>query len=221
MFILTSTNKFWAFQDEQGINQNIYIKSPETKDFYRNNINDAQYMLDYLNPNITSYLKDKISRLPIYKKAKKSKDDIADDTLLDQVNYFTLYGSEPAIECDETCMKITQFKNPISLPTKIGDFPLNENTLPLETHLHGKENNIMLNLHNLYSLYETKFTYKALTELGVKRPFFFTRSGFLGSQQYSGKWLGHFSGWKGLEMAIRNTMKFNVQSLIILLNNSF
>jgi alpha-glucosidase (family GH31 glycosyl hydrolase) len=74
----------------------------------------------------------------------------------------------------------------------------------------------MLNTHNLYPLQEVKSFRRALMDLGIKRPLIFSRAGFTGSHQYAGKWIGHFSGWKGLEMAIRNTMKFNVRLTLII-----
>jgi len=127
-------------------------------------------------------------------------------------NYLTLYGNEPSLDCIQ-CMKPnaagTKTFN-ITLPINVGEYPLEDNTLPLPTKQYGKDNNIMLNTHNLYPLQELKTYYTVLTDMGDRRPFIFSRSGFVGIQQYSGVWLGHFSGWAGLEMAIRNTIKFNV-----------
>jgi alpha-glucosidase (family GH31 glycosyl hydrolase) len=191
-------------QFEAARNSTILITTDKGDILYgRTSYGDVCF-IDYLAPNSLSFIK---------KGFIQEKDYDYDYSSV------TLMKNEPSQNCDGECRQ--GYSSKIELPyIGGGDKKLNleESTLPLSAKQYSGENsrnnteNILLNTHNLYSLQEMKTYYHALIDSGVKRPVIFSRSTFIGAQQYGGKWLGYLeSSWKGLQMALVQTMKFNVK----------
>ena len=85
-----------------------------------------------------------------------------------------------------------------------------ENTIPFSSFEGGDNTDLMLYMHNLYSLQESQIFYNFIQDTN-SRPILFSRSTFTGSQQYTGKWLGYIPPtWAGLRYAIKQTMIFNL-----------
>lgn len=164
--------------------------------------------IDYLAPNSLSFIK---------------KSFIQEKEFDYDYSSVILLKNEPSQDCNGECTQ--GYSSKIELPYLAGgDKKLNleQNTLPLSAKQYSGETsissnqNILLNTHNLYSLQEMKTYYHALIDSGVKRPIIFSRSTFVGAQQYGGKWLGYLeSSWKGLQMALVQTMNFNVREVKI------
>lgn len=72
-------------------------------------------------------------------------------------------------------------------------------------------NNLVYNTHNLYGLSEQIATYNALTQIRFKRPFIISRSSFVGTGKWSGKWTGdNGATWEDLKASIVGIMDFNM-----------
>jgi alpha-glucosidase (family GH31 glycosyl hydrolase) len=149
--------------------------------------------LDYFSHNAYDFIITEFIREPVYKY---------------NFSAVTLYKNEPAHNCDGDC------KTPQKTNSLLKNYNLEEQTLPLNAKQVESGNsllNSLLNTHNLYSLQETRTYFHALTDSGISRPLIFSRSVFFGNQQYAGKWLGHLeSSWKGLQLAVIQTLNFNV-----------
>ena len=91
-------------------------------------------------------------------------------------------------------------------------YPFNQtnltSSLPLNIKLY--DNSTMLCTHNIFSLKQTQL-YHNISMCNKKRNLLFSQSTFIGSEQYTGKWLGYFPpSWEGLKDAIRQTLNFNL-----------
>jgi alpha-glucosidase (family GH31 glycosyl hydrolase) len=143
--------------------------------------------VDYFNPESLTYIK---------KTYLGNREFNYDHTQV------TLYMNEPSQNCPDC-------KSDYSMEFTPADLNLSNNTLPLTATQNG--NLKMIDTHNLYALTETKTYYTALNDIGIIRPLIFSRSYFTGMQQYAGKWMGFVdSSWTGLNLAITQTLNFNV-----------
>jgi alpha-glucosidase (family GH31 glycosyl hydrolase) len=151
--------------------------------------------LDYFSHNAHDFIITEFVREPLFKY---------------NISAVTLYKNEPAHNCDGDC-KSPQKNKFVFSPGQDKNYILEEQTLPLNAK-QAENGNSLLNTHNLYSLQETRTYFHALTDSGISRPLIFSRSVFFGNQQYAGKWLGHLeSSWKGLQLALIQTLNFNVR----------
>jgi len=94
------------------------------------------------------------------------------------------------------------------LPYLPGNASLNTSTISMSGY-HFSQNSVEdaqrkeFNVHSLFAYQEAKITHKLVTNIIRKRPFFLTRSGFIGSQQYTSKWTGdNFSTWDYMQLSI-------------------
>lgn len=93
-------------------------------------------------------------------------------------------------------------------------FQENEFIIPLNSTFY--DNSKMMDIHNIYSMKQAKNLFEISNAQGV-RPMIFSQNTFIGSAQYTGKWLGYFdSSWEGFKYAIRVTLKFNVIYIIVI-----
>ena len=179
---------------EIAVNKNLLIlKSKEINKPVEGRTNSGDVVfLDYLNPNATEFLK----LLVINEKQYQYSN-----------NRFLLYQNEPSHLCKGSC---DREGNKVTLPFIPDNIDILKNTLPINAIQF--QNNILLDTHNLYAFQEIKIYNTILRDVNVKRPLLFSRSGFPGFSQFSGKWLGflpHSSD--GLKHSLIQTMNFNVK----------
>jgi hypothetical protein len=196
------------------LNKNVFINNPLSD----HSKTSTEYFIDYLHPNATFVVNEYLKNFYEINKNNSTSVDVIDMI----PSQLTLINNEPAFVCEDSCKAILKTKgiesidkySSLTFPISFSDLPLEVDTLPLITKLYNENSNIntnsMLNYHNLYSIMELKVFTQNMKDLGVKRPLIFSKSGYLGSQQYAAKIIGGFSGWIGLQTAILKTMQFNV-----------
>lgn len=86
----------------------------------------------------------------------------------------------------------------------------NDYIIPLNSTFYDKST--MMNVHNIYSMKHAQNLFEISNRKGI-RPMIFSQNTFIGSAQYTGKWMGYFENtWEGLKDAIRMTLRFNVRN---------
>lgn len=91
-------------------------------------------------------------------------------------------------------------------------YPFNNTNVTSSTPLSIKfyDNSSMFNTHNIYPLKQTQILHN-IAKSKNKRGIIFSQSTFIGSEQYTGKWLGYFpKTWDGLRNAIKQILNFNL-----------
>lgn len=198
--------------NESGYGLNLYIVSPlNTKSQYfeyakKNNIcmtneqgdiyigkipndDNGQYcVLDYYSDNVLEFW------------------NMISSTKYNNTNTrLTLVYNEPSIilqSKEDTNITLPLFKDNMSY--------LSEGSLPVTAYEGKNSKNSMLYMHNLYSLQEAQIFYNFLLDTNP-RPLLFSRSTFIGSQQYTGKYIGYIPPtWAGLRYAIKQTILSNL-----------
>ncbi len=178
---------------ENALHKNLLIR--KSKDIDRpvegkTNFGEVGF-IDYLNPNSTDFIKSSyFSKLPY----------------TFSYNRILITQNEPSHLCKGSC---DREGNKVSLPYTPRNLDLLKNTLPIFSVQYG--NLMLLDTHNLYALQEVKVYNTILKDFNIQRPVIFSRSGFLGSNQYSGKWLGNLPhSSDGLKYSLIQTLNFNV-----------
>lgn len=196
-------SELFKFADEK----NLCIKQNynHTNNFIVKTPFGESCLIDYMNYNALDFIKKEINHF----KEKGFKK-----------NAINLLMNEPSHFCNGDCNAKNNINNQINMPFIPGakGNSLEKNTLPLACFQNGDENLNFLNMHNIYSLEESKNYFTAMIDIGIKRPLIFSRSIFPGAQQYTGKWLGYIeANWAGLKMSLIQTMINNVNFLIIII----
>ena len=104
---------------------------------------------------------------------------------------------------DLGCLKNDNLNNPKYIPRYIEGSKLYSRTVcPSARHALGSH----YDLHNLFGLFETIATNRALKKVRNKRPFIISRSTFPGQGHYGGHWTGDvLSTWKQMAVSVTGT----------------
>ena len=94
------------------------------------------------------------------------------------------------------------------------EVPIYQKTVPMDTETGlGKS----YQTHNMYGLFESMITYRALIKINPKkRPFLLTRSTFPGSGQWTSTWLGdNFSTFRQMALSIPGILQYGLLGIPI------
>ncbi|CAD8187090.1 unnamed protein product [Paramecium pentaurelia] len=197
-------------QDEgykKGIEYDIFVYSPETGYRFQGRVWPGEsYFPDFFHPNISKFWNEMHKHL------------------YNQVEFDGLWVdmNEPANFCDGECglnsnlhnhqQRIDKMNENINFAYIPGAISLSNKTLP--PHLIHYGNYLHKDVHNLYGIMDSYYTYQALKELGKIQPFQITRSTFPGTGKYAQHWTGdNGASWDFLYLSLGQIFSFQIYGI--------
>ncbi|KAI9142768.1 glycosyl hydrolases family 31-domain-containing protein [Paraphysoderma sedebokerense] len=191
-----------------GLEQNVYIKDKEGKNFVGKVWPGAVTFPDWFKTNTQKWWSESIENFL--------------DSVDGQIDGLWVDMNELANFCDGYCpLQETPGYQPPAEPydypsykiNNAGDrSPLDGHTIPIDL-THGNSNNISeLDVHSVYGHMMSISTRNALLNYRPKsRPFVLTRSTYPGTGKYAAHWLGDtFATWDQLALSIPSVMMFQM-----------
>ncbi|CAD8111009.1 unnamed protein product [Paramecium sonneborni] len=189
---------------KKGIEYDIFLYSPDTGYRFEGYVWPGDsYFPDFFHPNISIYWNEMHEHL--YK----------------QVEFDGLWVdmNEPANFCQGECnwsnkvndhpIRKDRLNKEIDFPYIPGQIPLANKTLP--PHLLHYGEYLHKDVHNLYGIMDSFYTYQALKELGKVQPFQITRSTFPGTGKYAQHWTGdNGASWDFLYLSLGQIFQFQI-----------
>ncbi|CAD8093798.1 unnamed protein product [Paramecium sonneborni] len=197
-------------QDEgykKGTEYDIFLYSPESGYRFQGRVWPGEsYFPDFFHPNISKYWNE--MHIHLYNQVKF-------DGLWVDMN-------EPANFCDGECQqdrklhdhqqKIDKLNQEIKFAYIPGEISLAHKTLPPNLIHNG--NLLHKDVHNLYGIMDSYYTFQALKELGKIQPLQITRSTFPGSGQYAQHWTGdNGATWEFLYLSLGQIFQFQIYGI--------
>lgn len=203
---------------ERGLNQCIFIRNPnwlsEKDEFYVGQVWPGNVnFIDFTNPNNLNYWKVELqSFFELLPNGSKVIGGIWLDmnepsNFIDGYNF--TFNDMPS-NFNSFSLNFPRY----SINNDGNDAPIYRKTIPMDTRTALGNS---YETHNLYGIFESIQTYKAILEINPKRrPFLLTRSTFPGSGQWTATWLGdNLSTFPQMALSIPGVLQYGLEGLPI------
>lgn len=201
---------------ERGLNQSVFVRNPDwlsgKEEFYIGEVWPGNvHFIDFTNPNTSTYWKAEL--LSFFKLLSNDSEVIGGiwldmnepSNFIDGYNY--TFNDMPN-DFNSFSLNFVRY----NINNGGNEAPIYRKTIPMDA-ITALGNSY--ETHNLYGVFESMQTYKAMLEIDPnKRPFLLTRSTFPGSGKWTATWLGdNLSTFSQMALSIPGVLQYGLEGL--------